>query len=67
MDYFDKNVDVSKMYSGVSEKQVLGCILKNPELMQEGLNYINTTKVFYMKTISIYGELCIIFTNLIKI
>ena len=49
MDYFDKNVDVSKMYSGVSEKQVLGCILKNPELMQEGLNYINTTKVFYME------------------
>jgi len=45
---FDKNIDVSKMYSGVSEKQVLGCILKNNNLMQEALNYINTSKIFYM-------------------
>ena len=48
MDAFDKNIDVSKMYSGVSEKQVLGCILKNPSLMQEALSYITASKVFYM-------------------
>jgi len=48
MDAFDKNIDVSKMYSGVSEKQVLGCVLRNPEKMQEALSFITTSKVFYM-------------------
>ena len=48
MDAFDKNIDVSKMYSGVSEKQVLGCVLRNPEKMQEELSFITTSKVFYM-------------------
>ena len=43
MDAFDKNIDVSKMYSGVSEKQVLGCILKNPSLMQEALSFITAS------------------------
>ena len=47
MEAFDKNIDVSKMYSGVSEKQVLGCILKNPILMQEALSFITASKVFY--------------------
>lgn len=37
------------MYSGLSEKDVLGCILKEPELMNEAMNYVTTSKVFYME------------------
>tara|TARA_R110000787_G_scaffold15097_1_gene46714 strand:- start:517 stop:1869 length:1353 start_codon:yes stop_codon:yes gene_type:complete len=44
-----KNIEISKMYSGLSEKDVLGCILKEPELMNEAMNYVTTSKVFYME------------------
>ena len=37
------------MYSGLSEKDVLGCILKEPELINEAMNYVTTSKVFYME------------------
>lgn len=37
------------MYSGLSEKAVLGCILKEPELMNIAMNYVTTSKVFYME------------------
>ena len=35
------------MYSGVSEKQVLGCVLRNPEKMQEALSFITTKSVLH--------------------
>jgi|TARA_R110000751_G_scaffold252195_1_gene351935 replicative DNA helicase len=45
----NKNIEISKMYSGLSEKAVLGCILKEPELMNIAMNYVTTSKVFYME------------------
>jgi len=44
----NKNIEISKMFSGMSERQVLGGILSKPELMNEALQYINTSNVFYM-------------------
>ena len=43
----DKNLEISKMYSGLSEREVLGSIIGEPELVDKALKYITTTNVFY--------------------
>jgi replicative DNA helicase len=43
----DKNLEISKMYSGLSEREVLGSIIGEPELVNKALKYISTTNVFY--------------------
>ena len=35
------------MYSGLSEREVLGSIIGEPELVDKALKYITTTNVFY--------------------
>jgi len=45
----EKNKEVSKMYSGMSEREVLGIIIKDDRLISEILKYVPTSQVFYHK------------------
>ena len=41
MNKTEKNIEVSKMYSGMSEREVLGCILLDDSKINEIIKYIN--------------------------
>tara|TARA_R100000700_G_C3173403_1_gene147928 strand:- start:1478 stop:2836 length:1359 start_codon:yes stop_codon:yes gene_type:complete len=45
----NKNLEVSKMYSGMSEREVLGCMLLDDSTINEVIKYIPTKQVFYHK------------------
>ena len=49
MNKTEKNIEVSKMYSGMSEREVLGCILLDDSKINEIIKYIPTKQVFYHK------------------
>jgi len=47
MTQLDKNSEISKMYSGLSEREILGNIISNGTLVQTALKYITNSKMFY--------------------
>ena len=45
----NKNLEVSKMYSGMSEREVLGSIMKKPELLELVSKFLVSKEIFYHK------------------
>ena len=62
----EKNLEVSKMYSGMSEREVLGSIILDETKISKIITYLPTIQVFYMEDHQKYGLLYIACLRTIK-